>query len=144
MNPTAALIDALLTRSPSKSAFGFSGESHILGRACQSAVVHYLSPVTRQPISLRFAGLAETWRDETSLASSATDMILNSAYQRIIGLGPDVVPVILSELRVRPDHWFWALTSITGVNPVPDEAAGNLQLMTNAWLAWGREQGLIA
>jgi hypothetical protein len=68
-------------------------------------------------------------------------MVLNSAYQRIIGLGPDVVPAILSELEARPDHWFWALTSITGVNPVPDDAAGNLNLMRQAWLDWGRKQG---
>jgi hypothetical protein len=144
MNSTIAVLDALLTRTPSASSLGVSGDSNTIGRVWQSAYVHYTLPVTRQPVSLRFAGLAETWREETASTSSFSEMVLNSAYQRIIGLGPEVLPDILAELNVRPDHWFWALSSITGVNPVPEEAAGNLSLMARAWLDWGREQGLVA
>ena len=144
MNSTVALLDAMLTSTPSSSFLGVSGESNTIGLAWQSAYVHYTLPVTRQPVSLRFAGLAETWREETGSTSSFADMVLNSAYQRIIGLGPEVVPDILAELSARPDHWFWALSSITGINPVPEEAAGNLDLMTRAWLNWGREQRLVA
>jgi len=69
-------------------------------------------------------------------------MVLAPSYQRIISLGHRIVPLIISELRDRPDHWFWALQSITGVNPIPDAAAGNLRLMTRAWLEWARGEGL--
>ena len=64
-------------------------------------------------------------------------------YQQIIGLGPSVLPVLVGELAREPDHWFWALEAITGQNPVPAEAVGNVAAMTEAWLAWGRREGLL-
>lgn len=63
-------------------------------------------------------------------------------YQRIIGMGPSVVPLILEELSREPDQWFWALESITEENPVPSEARGSVPQMTEAWLQWGRQQGV--
>ena len=38
---------------------------------------------------------------------------------------------------------FWALEAITGENPVPAADRGKVQKMADAWVAWGREQGLI-
>jgi len=64
-------------------------------------------------------------------------------YQRIIGMGEAVVPLILEEMRREPGHWFWALQAITESNPIPPGAFGNVREMTDAWLAWGRAQGLI-
>ena len=102
-----------------------------------------LEPMSRQPVWQRFAELAATWREERGFSSSLTDMVLCSSYQRVISLGPAVVPYILAELNTRPDHWFWALSAITGVDPVPEEAAGNLRAMTKAWLQWGDREGFI-
>ena len=39
--------------------------------------------------------------------------------------------------------WFPALNAITGDNPVPDGAAGDVARMIEAWLAWGRDRRLI-
>jgi hypothetical protein len=64
-------------------------------------------------------------------------------YQRIIGLGLPAVPLILEELNREPDHWFWALESITGENPVPAEAMGRVPQMAEAWVQWGRRHGLL-
>lgn len=144
MNSTFALLDTLLTGGVTNSTLGVSGESAVIDRAWENARVHYSFPVTREPLASRFAGLAETWRSETTVESSFSELVMNSAYQRIIGLGPQVLPNILDELKHRPDHWFWALSSITGVDPIPEEAAGNLRLMTEAWLNWGRTEGLVA
>jgi hypothetical protein len=69
-------------------------------------------------------------------------MVLHPAYQRIIGMGTAAVPFLLCELERRPDHWFWALTAITGADPVKPEHRGKLREMANAWLKWGKEQGL--
>ena|SRR3990172_3062969 len=102
-----------------------------------------VEPVSRQPIWQRFAELAATWREERGYSSSLDDLILNPSYQRIIALGRPVVPYILLELAAAPDHWFWALSTITGANPIPPEAAGNLREMTRAWIRWGDEQGLL-
>jgi hypothetical protein len=62
-------------------------------------------------------------------------------YQRIIGMGLPVVPLILEELRREPDQWFWALEAITDENPVPAEDAGNVRAMADAWIEWGRQHG---
>ena len=40
-------------------------------------------------------------------------MTLLRPYQRIIGMGLPVVPLILEELEREPDQWFWALEAIT-------------------------------
>jgi hypothetical protein len=41
------------------------------------------------------------------------------AYRRIIDMGRDTVPYILEDLvQNGPDDWFWALTTITGENPI--------------------------
>lgn len=122
---------------------GVSSASQLVLRNWIQARAHSRAPISREPIGHKFVSLAATWREEIQLSSSFTDWVLNYSYQRIIGLGPSVVPSILLELAYRPDHWFWALHALTGVNPVPPEAAGNLKEMTRAWLRWGEEQGLL-
>lgn len=89
----------------------------------------------------QFHALAETWRRETAPLSSLEEKFLHPAYQRIIGMGGDAVPLILDELRRKPGHWFWALKAITGANPMRPEHAGNVKRMTADWLAWGDEHG---
>src|SRR5262249_42316731 len=69
----------------------------------------------------KFQELAQKWRKETKHMSSLTKAILHPAYQRIIGMGPVAIKFILRELEERPHHWFWALESITGDNPVQPE-----------------------
>lgn len=90
-----------------------------------------------------FQTLAEQWSAETAYLSSIHEIVLNSAYQRIIGLGPLVVPALLHDLRERGRFWFWALTAITGENPVPEEELGDLQRMSDRWNAWAAERGLL-
>lgn len=41
--------------------------------------------------------------------SNTAQISLAFPYQMIIGMGPQVVPLILSELENEPDHWFRAL-----------------------------------
>jgi hypothetical protein len=71
-------------------------------------------------------------------------MSMHPAYQRIIGMGEKAIPLILAELAERPGHWFWALASITGEDPVAEQSRGKLREMASAWLAWGRQKGYIA
>ena len=116
---------------------------HTIIRQWQQAVEHYTLPATRQPPSLEqtFHELVTTWRQETRFTSSVTDMAMHRAYQRIIGLGPAAVPLLLRELERHPDHWFWALYASTGVDPTTPEQKGKVQEMAKAWLDWGREAG---
>ncbi len=90
-----------------------------------------------------FHELADAWRRERGPTSSVERMAMQPAYQRIIGLGQPAIRLILNELQARPDHWFWALRSITGENPVLLEHMGNVKLMSQDWLSWGKERGYI-
>ncbi len=92
----------------------------------------------------RFRRLAAEWKQASRYLSNTAQMALLSPYQKIIGMGWDAVPLILEELQREPDQWFWALEAITDENPVPPEAAGNVRLMAEAWVAWGRKNGLLA
>lgn len=99
-------------------------------------------PILETPdIETRFLELAQQWRWETAMMSLVTKMSMHPAYQRIIGMGQPVVPLILRELEQEPDHWFWALQAITGANPVQPEQRGRLPQMAAAWIQWGREHG---
>lgn len=89
-----------------------------------------------------FRELAEKWREETKMLSSVEDIVVHPCYQRIIGLGREVLPYLIRELESRPRHWFWALRAITGTDPVPPEHRGRVPEMARAWIAWARRQGL--
>ena len=91
----------------------------------------------------RFEHLAREWKRETINLSSVQEIILNPAYQRIIGMGPDVIPFILQQLERCPGFWFWALRSLTGENPIKQQMRGDVAEMTEAWLNWGREHGYL-
>ena len=94
-------------------------------------------------IPRRFQRLAVEWKEQSRYLSNTAQMALLKPYQRIIGMGSPVVPLILQELQSEPDQWFWALEAITEENPVPPEAAGNVSLMAQAWTEWGQRKGLI-
>jgi hypothetical protein len=89
----------------------------------------------------RFHELVAAWKRERGPHSSSARLAEHPAYQQIIGMGPDVVPLLLRELEREPDHWFRALHTLTGANPVSATSCGNVQEMAAAWLRWGREQG---
>jgi hypothetical protein len=82
-----------------------------------------------------FAELAEEWRTATHLYGSPRRRFLHPAYQKIIGMGQPAVPLLLEELRDRPDDWFWALGAITRENPA--EGQTTFDGAVEAWLAWG-------
>ena len=92
----------------------------------------------------RFRRLADEWKDQARYLSNSARMAMLQPYQRIIGMGMPVVPLILEKLRREPDHWFWALDAITEQNPVPPEVLGKIQQMADAWIEWGIKQGLIS
>ena len=149
-----------------------SGEIHARGRATVSSDLHDVDSLGRgdvqsseeEPVFLapekdesgemetlrgkrivheRFLTLVATWRRECGMLSSTTQKAVHPAYQQIIGMGQDALPLIFRELDSTPGHWFWALRAITGQDPVPPEHVGEIPQMTDAWLRWGRERGYL-
>jgi hypothetical protein len=92
----------------------------------------------------RFERLTAQWKDQARYLSNTAQIALLPAYQRIIGMGEPVVPLILEDLQREPDQWFWALESITEENPVTSEIAGRTMSMADAWIQWGKQRGYVA
>jgi hypothetical protein len=97
--------------------------------------------VPPQHLARTFRALTDQWQTDTQHLSSPTAIALHPAYQRIIGLGPQVLPLIFAELPQRPAQWFWALRALTGVDPVPTDVVGDPHAMARAWLSWGQAEG---
>jgi hypothetical protein len=92
----------------------------------------------------RFHCLVREWKDAKVFTSSGTEIALHPAYQQIIGMGKEAIPLILEELQRDPDHWFWALKAITGEDPVPRGDRGHLPKMTESWLRWAERHGYLS
>jgi hypothetical protein len=109
-----------------------------LGRLTETAA---LKDVADSQLAHRFRELAGEWTRETAMESSTSTIVMHRAYQRIIGLGPRALPLILRELRDRPAYWFWALAAIAGEDP----AAGieRFDEARRAWLTWGEHRGYL-
>ena len=96
-----------------------------------------------EDVRATFERLTASWKRDCEVQSSPARIATHPAYRAIIDLGPAVLPMILHDLQGTHAHWFWALQAITGENPVPADAAGSIDLMTEAWLAWGRQRMLL-
>lgn len=107
------------------------------------SIVKAAAHIDPEGLKRQFTALAEQWHDETGHMSSAISFTQHPAYLRIIGMGPAVVPFILEDLQRTRAHWFTALRLITGANPIRPEDKGNVQRLADAWIAWGRERGLV-
>lgn len=94
-----------------------------------------------ETVEERFQQLAAVWHKETDYFSSMEESSAHPAYQQIVGLGPEVVPLLLRDLEQNHTHWFDALQAITGVDPIPASAGGNIPQMVEAWLHWAKDHG---
>ncbi|MBC7853193.1 MAG: SAM-dependent DNA methyltransferase [Pirellulaceae bacterium] len=91
-------------------------------------------------VEQRFRELSKELEIATQLHASARFTISHPAYREIIDLGPEVIPILLREMRDDPGLWSDALHELTRADPVP-EGATSLADAARAWVAWGREQG---
>jgi transcriptional regulator with GAF, ATPase, and Fis domain len=94
-------------------------------------------------VEKRFSTLVNEWLAATKFLSSTTESVIHPAYQQIIGMGEAAIPLLLRELEQASGRWFWALRSITGEDPIPEEQRGKTEEMITAWINWGAEKGYI-
>jgi len=99
------------------------------------------SPVLKAHVVEKFNQLVTEWRKTRNPVGSVLEISSNFAYQKIIGMGQDAIPLILRELERSIDHWFWALSAITGENPVAEDHRGRLKPMAQDWFSWAKQQG---
>jgi hypothetical protein len=98
-----------------------------------------LTRATSRRLHTEFERLSQIWREATMMSSSTHEIGSHWAYQRIIGLGPDVVPFILAAVKNGDRHWGWALSALTGENPA--DGTHSQRDAAAAWMTWARERG---
>src|SRR5438067_650208 len=98
-------------------------------------------PSRVESIEEKFQRLATVWDQAVAHHSSSTLRNNHPAYQEIIGMGWEVVPLLLRDLARQGTHWFWALHVITGADPVAPVDRGDFDQVVEAWLSWGRAKG---
>jgi hypothetical protein len=89
----------------------------------------------------RFRILANRWVQETEGISVLSRAFLHRPYQQIIGMGPVAIPLLLEELRDRPDHWMFALSILTNTDPA--RGTRTFGAARVAWLRWGAQSGYL-
>lgn len=120
---------------------GVSEESKTSLEDYKKIYSHYYEPLSRSNYQQEFYDLLFDWKSETLHISSITESAMHPYYQRIIGMGEKVVPLLLLQLEKQPDQLFWALKAITGNDPVQPNQRGKMKEMAQAWLKWGKENG---
>jgi hypothetical protein len=103
------------------------------------------SPVVESAESLakRFAELNATWKEETRHYSKMKTRMEHPAFRDMVAMGDKAVPLILADLEQNGGFGFLALHEITGADPVPEGAAGQIGIIAAAWIEWGRQQGYM-
>jgi hypothetical protein len=124
---------------------GVSSTAAMIDSSISEAHAHWLGTLTSRLESSaeEFRRLAAQWKEDTEFQSSITRIAMHPAYQRIIGMGPAALPMILRDLEATQAPWFWALQAITGADPVPREDRGYIDRMVRAWVRWGIRQNII-
>lgn len=95
----------------------------------------------------RFAKLAEEWENSTRHLSSPAQIMMHPNYQAVLGMAQEnrdeLVRLMLTDLRDHNRAWFWALSYLTGDNPIKTSEAGKFDKMIKAWIKWGKERGIL-
>jgi hypothetical protein len=102
----------------------------------------YIRQLKMRELRKEFVYYCSIWKSETIYLSSILEITNNSSYRAIIGMGSDVIPLILNDLKSNDNHWFSALKQLTGENPIKDEHKGIFSLMKNDWFQWANEHNL--
>ena len=103
----------------------------------------FIKEMYKQQLKKKFDTYSAIWRNETMFSSSITEITNNSAYRSIIGLGTEVIPLIIKDLEINENHWFSALEALTGENPIKKEHRGIVKFMKNDWLDWAYKNNQI-
>ena len=99
----------------------------------------FIQEMYKKQLSEKFDLYSGIWKTETMFSSSSSEITNNSAYRSIIGLGKDIIPFIIEDLKQSENHWFNALELLTGENPIKSEHRGIINLMKSDWLNWAEK-----
>lgn len=79
--------------------------------------------------------------EENSFNSSITQILDNKNFKAIVEFGPEIIPMILDELKFNSNYLVWAMNLITG-RKISDKKI-SLSEAAKLWVEWGRVNGLV-
>jgi hypothetical protein len=96
---------------------------------------------TVDSLEAEFHLLVNRWKAETFYLSSLTKKYAHPAYQRIMAMGTNGLPLVLTELQKSNGNWFYALKFMAG----KDVSTGitDYENAKAAWLEWGYNHNYI-
>lgn len=103
----------------------------------------YLRDVYQKSLCEYFDSLKFLWLEETKFSSNVFLTTNHPAHLAIIQMGERALPFLIDDLKNNNNHWFIALNTITGVNPIQSGHAGDVEAMRNDWIQWADENNVI-
>lgn len=87
--------------------------------------------------------LKEKWLHDTRFDSGYSTLINHPAHLRIVSFGERVIPYLIRDMQKHRTPWFYALTEITGENPISEESWGKIDNIIQDWLAWAKKNNYV-
>lgn len=128
---------------------GISIEANSIERAIQINMCNWYSEsITLQrekeeKLKMLFNKLKDDFSIETMFFSNPSDIFSNSHYLKLVSLGSSALPLIMEDWEHSELPWFYALSQITGENPIKDESAGDVRLMKKDWKEWFNQNQIV-
>jgi len=119
------------------SSMALGDDSLILEKEILKIQRHDFNLISKETTLSKFEYLKSQWKNDVIFISNENEKCMNPSYQEIIGLGIEIVPILISEIiNENSSDWYWALSSITRENPVSENDLGNQKSMSIAWINW--------
>lgn len=94
-----------------------------------------------EDLQVEFDRLAQEATDASHFDSTLRLLLEHPSYLRILEMGPAAVPMVLRRMEEERGHWFHAMMTLTGANPIPFAARGRVPEMNRVWLEWAKDNG---
>lgn len=85
---------------------------------------------------LSYDQLFEEWGEYGLSQSNSEFLKRHPHFQTLVAMGKRIVPLVVMDLPHRPHHCFCLLSVLTGASPVPEQDAGHVDKMIQAWADW--------
>jgi hypothetical protein len=110
------------------------------GRFTVSASIgHYRASPTDFVSS--FYAVLRRWQSETAFASDPDVITSHPSYSALVNQAQNVIDLMIVELKKGPSLLVWVLEDAFHERPFSDSSVGDIQEMTEGWIAWAERNG---
>lgn len=88
-----------------------------------------------------FYDLLGRWRRDTRFFSDPDRITDHVAYKALLADADQYIPLIVDELRLGASLLVWVLDDAIDEQPYSSDVVGDIQEMSNGWIAWAERNG---